>query len=178
MAVKILSLGGTDWVDGEVVSHTDIIDTIEKAGVMIHEIYTGSGFDVSGIGDTDDHELNAITNTNSAKYTYVKISMTVKATASTNMTGGSTAQLKVQAKETGGAYADEFGFTTLCHGTYKGGGGDDNYSAPGISFGTVVWYHTLTAGEKTNGFQFKVFSQIGGTRSGTVTNIQTVVELL
>ena len=177
MANKITSLGGTDWVDGEVVSHTDLIDTIERAGVSVQEVYTGDGFNVSGIVDTDDYELDAIVASKLTNKNYVKIFMTISATA--NSDGGvSQAQIKLQAKETGGDYADEFGFKTVCHGQFKGGGGDYNFACPGVYAGTIMWYHTLTEGEKINGCQFKVLAQAAGARSATITNISTVVEVV
>jgi len=175
MAVKILSLGGTDWVNGDVLSHTDLIDTIEKAAVLVHEFYTGAGFDISGSGDTDDHELNAITSTNAAKYTYAKVTICYKATSSANAANSGIAQLKIQVKETGGAYGDEFAFTTL----------STSFANPDVGssdavFSTITWYHTLSAGDKSNGLQFKILTQEpnGTGLSATINNISTVVELL
>ena len=179
MANKITSIGGTDWVDGEVVSHTDLIQTIEKAGVVVHEIYTGNGFDISGTSDTDEYELNAITSTNAAKYTYVKLSLTISADCSANISTSGVAQLKIQVKETGGSYGDEFAFRTIARAHNKGGGGDDNFGSGDNTFKTIVWIHTLSVGEKTNGCQFKILAQeSGGVNSAVITNFNTIVELL
>ncbi len=175
MAVKILSLGGTDWVNGDILTATDLIETIEKAGILVHQIYTGTGFNVSGSGDTDEHELNAITNTNANKFTYVKISLCYKANAGASAVNSSNMQLKIQSKETGGGYGDEFAFSVVAagHPSTGGGGGDNN-------FATITWYHTLSAGEKTNGLQFKILTKENNATGigGSITNLNTIVELI
>ncbi len=176
MAIKITSMGGTDWADGDVLEAVDLVATIEKAGVLVHQIYTGTGFDISGSGDTDEHELTAITNTNAAKYTYAKVTICYKATSGASTAAKSTAQLKIQVKETGGAYGDEFAFTT-CSDTWFDA--DVTSNVDGV-FSTITWYHTITAGEITNGFQFKILAQesVGTGQIATLTNISTAVELL
>ena len=173
MAVKILSLGGTDWANGDVLTHTDLIDTIEKAGVLIHQVYTGTGFDNTGIADTDEHELTAITNTTAAKYTYARITINTLNNCTSNTTQSSTQTLTIQSKETGGAYGDIMASKVVCDQgvTTSGGQGNSNTSS-------ITWNHTITAGEKTNGFQIKIKSAGTGTDTSTLSNIQTVVELI
>lgn len=173
MAVKILSLGGTDWVSGDVLNAADLIDTIEKAGVLVHQIYTGTGFDNSGIADTDEHELTAITNTNAAKYTYTRITVNTVNTCTSNTTQSSSQTIAFQVKETGGGYGDVMAFKTVqsVSTVSSGGWGAGNTT-------NLVWYHLITAGQKTNGLQVKIKSAGTGADTSSLANIQTLVELL
>ena len=151
----------------------------------VRQVYTGNGYDStkSATGtDAQDHELDAVLSTGLASATYAKI--TVIATVQNNSadTGAivrNYVQLKIQTKETGGAYGDALAYTNM--GTQIPGqdfAGDVITTTNTISF---VYYHTLTAGEKTNGFQVKMFSQsVNATNAYTCsfTNIQTVLEVV
>lgn len=77
--------------------------------------------------------------------------------------------MKIQSKEKGGSYSDSLAYTTLSSG---------NLNSTDSILINLEWYHTLTAGEKSNGVQFKVFSKSIGADIGdiaSVTNVQTIV---
>ncbi len=139
----------------------------------IQQLYTGAGFD-SINPNTEDHELTAITASTIGVADYLIIEATVLGFTSANGTTTSDASIKYQVKETGGAYGDVMAFTKISE--------SDTPAAHIFSDSTtttVKWVHTLTAGQKTNGVQVKVFSKSNETGAGTasVTNIQTTLTL-
>lgn len=160
-----------EWpkVDGDILygSEASII-----AGVKV--IYTGTGFD-STAGSTSNVELTALTSAQvaSAKYVIVKILFSGLARGAPG--GEGIGKIKIQVKETGGAYGDDLAYKTVVAST------SDVESNIGITtLNTLEWLHTLTAGEKTNGLQFNIFSDTPSTGNGTatVTNIQTSLTVI
>jgi len=128
------------------------------------EIYTGNALDISetGGGATNSYEMTAISAADLVGATYIKISMT----AYFNAAGTSGARLyyKVETKEIGGSYSDSLASREIC----------DNTS--GERMATIDYYHTLTAGEKTNGVQVKLTISANANGDGTqaFTNIQII----
>ena len=139
----------------------------------IRQVYTGSGFNSSqsGVGgtDTQDHELTAVASAPDSNFAVITI--TGKHIVNNDGVGGTVrTQLKAQIKETGGAYGDIIGFQNY-----------ENTAVTGrVDVFTLRIVATLTAGQKTNGFQIKVFSTSTTSNSSHVvsfTNIQTVQEV-
>ena len=139
----------------------------------IRQVYTGTGFNSSQVGtgtDTQDHELDAVASAPDSNYAIVTI------TGNSNKSLGSSGDvsevsLKAQMKETGGAYGDILPLDQIFQ--------IRNVTSPvrlGITYRIVA---TLTAGQKTNGFQIKVFSAStsGAGATTTFVNTQTIQEV-
>ena len=140
----------------------------------IREFYTGSDFDTSVSGsapqtDEASYELTAIAASVLTNATYLKITIhyNYRSAFGTNETGH--ADLKAQIKEIGGSYSD----------IGEGYGSDSDtrtktWSENTTSTGRSTWviYHTLTAGEKANGFQVKLFSNCVITLNNASTSIK------
>lgn len=141
----------------------------------IIQVYTGSGFDsttATADPDVQDHELDAVSSAINSNYAIVKITGTSALTGDGSSGVAVDVQLKAQIKETGGAYGDIVAFKSIFS------------TDPGPAIGDSVTntyeiVATLTAGQKTNGFQIKVFSRSdkSGTSSASFINIQTIQEL-
>ncbi len=137
---------------------------------VIKEIYTGSGFNSSRSGsgtDSQDHELTA---QGSTDRDYVKILITGTC-RSTETNGIAMVNLKAQIKETSGSYGDIIAYKKVL---------EAQGSSTSTVYATFTYtiYATLTSGQKTNGYQIKVFSQSMGndpTSNSSFTNVQTVV---
>ena len=159
----------TEFVNGTTADADEVNANFDLVKDNVIDIYEGDGFDTSGAEDT--HELTAITIAQMATVqTYVKLSISTYTSASAGDDHYCTAQLRIQVKETGGAYADVYGgYQYIVH------------SAGGGAFaGTINYYHTPTAGEIANGMQFKISAKSSNTDTGntTVRNRQTVTQLL
>lgn len=143
----------------------------------IRQVYTGSGFDStkSGSGtDTQDHELDAVASAPDSNYAVVKITGRSSIGGDTSSGNTGSISLKAQIKETGGAYADIASFQTIFNSS------DYLANRTITTSSTFEVVATLTAGQKTNGFQIKVFSQsTGGATDGTgsFVNFQTIQEV-
>ena len=180
MAIKITSFGGTDWANGNILDADDLIDTISYANTLLNQIYTGVGFDstVSGSSQTDEqsHELTAVSAT-TRKFVKITITGTLDGTTIDDRPGARVF-FKIQSKEIGGGYSDSLAETTILN---LGADGGRRELLDGVAF-SFTHIHTLTAGEKTNGFQIKVFSKSStGTDAGnnaSFTNIETVLEVI
>jgi len=170
LSTRTTKLGGTDWSDGEVLYAADLNDTLESFPV-IAEIYTGNGFDSTGVGSSNNYELTAITASELGQSTYLKICVSFQASAESNTADVCSVQMKIQTKEIGGAYGDSLAYVELLKSTVFPA---DNHNVK--SAGTFVWFHTLTTGEKSNGVQVKMFSQTVGADSGSFTNKITSIE--
>jgi len=133
--------------------------------------YTGSGFDsyrdTTGTNEVG-YELTALTSTQIKGSNYVVVTVMATATwASDTQYCG----MKIQAKYTGGAYADDLAYINWTR--------DSSIAGRQITPVYVTWVHTLTANEKTNGVQFKMFSHSVSTGAATMafSNIQTTLRL-
>jgi hypothetical protein len=143
-------------------------------------IYSSTGFD-STLGpsaaagsDEQSHELTAITGANLVGATYLKITILGGMSMQCTTGNASQAELKIQVKETGGAYGDSLAYVQL--------GRTPNTGNTESQIGTTqtIYYHTLTAGEIANGAQVKVFSKSTISNNGvsdwaSFTNVQTIV---
>lgn len=161
-------------VDGDIFYGTEASYIAGK----IQQIYASTGFDTSQAGsgtDTDDHELTAIVAADMAGFSYVEISiLCLSVLADSGGAGSSIANttIKIEAKETGGAYGNILAATNV----------DAMWQQTGTNhqLSTIRFIHTLTAGEKTNGVQFKITSTSDcahANLSASLTNKQTVVRL-
>lgn len=139
------------------------------------QIYTGTGFDTTQTGsgsDSDDYEMIAIAAADLGNADYVEIEITGTAYAH-SYAGNSNVQLKVQTKYIGGSYADSTGYQTILKTDITG----DDVAIYNIY--TWKWIHTLSANEKANGVQVKLFSISTANTGGhaSFTNIQTIIKL-
>ena len=164
--------------DGSTASADEVLEITK-----IKQVYASTGFDSSQTGagtDTQDHELTAIVAADLINANYVEISVTGEF-VTTGARGGHKVSLKVQTKEIGGSYSDSTGYQTIVYQNGTAGGYNDKND---IRL-TWKWVHTLTAGEKSNGVQVKLFSQSyvdndGGGSTGQLasfTNIQDIEEI-
>lgn len=152
----------------------DADEVLEMNSIL--QVYTGSGFDsttVTADPDVQDHELDAVSSAVNSNYAIVKITGKASITGDSSSGAGVDVQLKAQIKETGGAYGDIIAFKSVL---------SVNDQVPSASKSVSYTYQiiaTLTAGQKTNGFQIKVFSRSDRSGNGTssFTNIQTIQEL-
>lgn len=140
----------------------------------IKQVYTSTGFNSSVSGgaatDTQDHELTAVASAPNSNYAIIKITGT-HLVNNAGVGGTIYVKLKAQIKETGGAYGDIVGFSGLING---------NANMQRTDTITREIVATLTSGQKTNGFQIKVFSSSSTTNSSHIcsfTNVQTTQEV-
>ena len=147
--------------------------------VKTYQIYTSTGFDttITGTGNNEDnHELTAIATADIAGLTYLKISVTYNYVLWRDDIDEEIVELKIQTKEVGGAYADSLAYTELHNIESVSGTNNPVYF---VGTNTFVYYHTLTAGEKTNGVQVNIFSKstvsAGTTSKASLTNVQTTI---
>lgn len=174
----------TDFSDGDILYAGTTSDTDKLNGITaminskadIFQIYSSTGYNTSATNTTSEnsYELSAITSENLSNKNYVIISITGLWESSSRNTGEATNSIKIQTKEGGGSYGDSLSYTIVA----KGSNGGTPVSRNNYQSKTFNWIHTLTAGEKANGVQVKVFSKSYSTSSGndaSFTNIQTVV---
>jgi len=161
--------------DGDILYDGDVNDyLLNKIAIAP---YTGTGFNSTKTNqgnDEQDHELTAITDGISGK-TYAVIEITGYSKAVDVSSSASYVQLKIQTKDVGGSYSDSMSYKTIIYTL-------DNSNVDVRTTQTVKWVHTLTADEKTNGIQVKVFSKsivgaASASASASFTNIQTVLKL-
>ena len=156
--------------NGSVASATDVL-----AMSNIRQVYTGAGFNSSPTASagtyTQDHELDAVASAPDSNYVVVKITGTHNM-GSAGLSNTVKTELKSQIKETGGAYADIVAYKTIDQAA-----ADVSGTIHTLTYRIIA---TLTAGQKTNGFQIKVFSQSTTTNASqtcSFTNIQTTQEV-
>ena len=162
--------------DGDILYDSDI----NWMALPIQQLYTGGDFNASVAGGStgtseNSHELDAVASGDILDgMTYALIEITYTAIHTRVNAGSMTNSLKIQTKEIGEAYADTMGYKIVStSGTTDGAS---------TTTATIKYYHTLTAGEKSNGFQVKIFGKTvkvasDASTSGSVSNIQTVVIL-
>jgi len=157
------------FTNGTVADADEVNANFTYVNTKIKQIYTGNGFDslISSNGtDEQDHELTAEGSTTA---NYVKVRIT--GTASIGLSTYSYIELKAQIKETGGDYADIISYKKILSGNMT-----DTYGHVAIT-STYETIATLTAGQKTNGYQIKVFSKstAGSGIAASFVNSQTVI---
>lgn len=145
----------------------------------IQQIYTGT--DLDGRADTDGGttksvELDQVTSINDRNYAKIDIFADIEGSGGGSVTTPyETASLsvKIEIKEIGGSYSTLFDETLI---STSGG------SVTKQILRYLTYTHELTAGQKTNGFQFKVsisyvFSSNNGNADANFTNDQIIVSL-
>ena len=141
------------FVNGTTADADEVNANFTYAITKIKEIYTGAAFDSNldntQSTDTNSYELTALTASEVENYDYVAIDITGVAGINNANGGLASVTVTIEAKETGGAYGTLITPTLLSHTSSQ---------ATNIVTPTVTWIHTLTAGQKTNGVQFKVTS--------------------
>lgn len=154
-------------IDGDIFYASEL----NNLGGKIQQVYTGAGFDstqpAGGVAtDTQDHELDVVTDIRGATFVKVKITGLAVVSALSNI---SFVNLKAQIKEIGQSYSDIEPYTNIIWANITSIKASATYE-------TVA---TLTSGMKTNGFQIKVFSQstTSNGENASFTNIQTIQEL-
>lgn len=145
---------------------------VDDSVVTIVEIYTGGGFNSSVVNaiQVAAHEMDAVDSTDAG---HVRIIITGTSKCKGGNADESYVELKAQIKETGGAYGDIISYKRM---VYSGTNGPQLETTP-----SYIITHTLTAGQKTNGFRVAVFSKsFGGGAAGSAsfTNVQTIQELM
>jgi hypothetical protein len=140
-------------------------------------VYTGTGFNANQTNGTtaSAYELTAISSANLVGATYVKIRILCTHIAtSTNSPYGGSASIKIEVKETGGSYG------TILDNVL--GIENNPYGISDSSVDTIEYYHTITAGQFTNGLQFKItgtaYANSGSDNKGNITNVQTILEVI
>lgn len=140
----------------------------------INQIYEGTGFNTHGAAGTDEqsHELTAISSGDLTNATYLLIEILGTFITSGSAGETSSVELKIQSKETGGAYADDMTYKKMAGIEQSADALDETNS------GTLSYIHTLTAGEKTNGVQIKLFSKSIANGNAWFNNIQTRLSII
>jgi len=137
------------------------------------QIYTGTDLDVNVVNTTTEnsYEFAAISSSDlkGADYICVKIIGTIQVLGP--QTTISRVRFKVQTKEIGGSYSDSLPYT-VCAGGEHGASNTYEYSY------CFEYLHSLTAGEKANGVQVKIFCEGYSNNTGArakFNNIQTII---
>ena len=158
-------------IDGDVLFASEVNAFLNPIKV----IYTGSGFNstISSSGtDEQSHELTSISAADLNQATYLKISSLVNTSSSSANDGD--ASIKFQTQNLSDlTYSDSMSYRVVAHNNTGQSGGN---SSPTIY---IEWIHTVTANEKINAIQVKVFSKSVNNSTGQVQvgNIQTRLEL-
>jgi len=143
----------TTFTNGTVANADEINANFTFVNSRIKQIYTGSDIDRTTTGESS-HELTAVA---SSQANYVEVSMTgtseIDLTTSTGQTPPAI-ELKAQIKETGGAYADIVAYKPILFGR-----GSTIWEKTTSTYSVI---HTLTAGQKANGYQIKILSNLVG----------------
>jgi len=151
--------------DGDILYASEI--NYLNAG-KIQQIYSGTGLNTSGGSDSASYEMDAVSDVKGSSYVIIR----VIGEAFAEETNGNlrNIDLKIETKDIGGSYSDSLVDTTICGAK----GATPHTVATGVG---LSWIHTLTANEKTNGFQTKLTVTNGAIASGGYTGRQVVVEL-
>ena len=139
----------------------------------ILEVYTGTDLDGSGAGAAS-HELTATTFDIEPTYINIKILALMKASASNIAnTRTSSVTIKIEVKDIGGSYSSVFDRIVVNADATSGTNSGENNTE-----NCIEYLHTLTANEKTNGFQIKITATraTSGSANAVFTNDQIVVE--
>lgn len=144
----------------------------------IAQVYSSTGFDTS-ISDpatgtsTASYELDAIASSTIGNADYAIFYITVSGNIRRG-SGSAAAGIKIETKEIGGSYSVSLAQTNVIALP------DLNTDDGVTSISTLMWVHTLTSGEKSNGFQAQITGHAtlsSGEVSATLTNKQVVLQL-
>ena len=165
---------------GERLTAQDLNDNFEASKVF--EVYTGTDFNVSIINpaSTTDtsatHEMTALSASDLSGADYLALTFSVKAYAEADDGQTGIVYFQIETKEVGGAYSDTLPETIILQSLDQSGAG----SVYVTNLVSTTFYHTLTAGEKTNGVQVRLTGRCVANASGSdrasasITNVQVV----
>lgn len=147
---------------------------------MIHQIYSSTGFDVDATGssvtDTSSLELDAIDSSDITDCDYIGIEINAFKELKSDQDAYAKLFITVESKEIGGAYSDSLAETVILQSIGQSGG-EQNIL---VNYSPFKYYHSLTAGEKSNGVQFRITAKAttGGDTDcyAKLTNKQTIVQ--
>ena len=165
-------------------------DDALKAAPEFVAVYTGSGYDTSitlsaSTSEEASYEFSSLSSddVNNRDYLVIQVSgtHTLDMDCGAGGNGIASSQFKIQTKEIGGSYSDSLAYVSLHALPCIGDQTDSMNHTSSFSY-----IHTLSAGEKSNGVQVKVFSKADVTRNtaptdsmtATFTNIQTSLKLI
>ena len=159
-----------NFIDGQILTADDLNSALNSTKIL--ELYTGSGFNQSAgsQGSTSSYEFTAVPSTSIYGADYIKISPTCKYDMGIASSYSGDIYLTIDIKEIGGSYSNLF--SQLMYETNDEADHSRTYLAE--------FYHTLTAGEKANGFQVRITSTVNvsaGGGSGSITNVNTTLKL-
>lgn len=149
----------------------------------VKQVYAGTAFNCSVISgattDTNYLELDAISATELQGANYVKVSIYLYSDHDVSSSGSqanASTYIAIHAKEIGGSYSPSAATARIHYTQISDGEASQSHIAP-----TIVWYHTLTAGEKSAGVQLKIGANCAvtfgsGAGESILTNRQTIVE--
>jgi len=147
----------------------------------VYTVYVADGFDtvISGSSGSDDdsHEFDVITADQLNDVEYLEISVTTTNVFDTTRDSNNMYTLfKIETKDVGGLYAESLPYTYL---STQFLGIDNGKQQDKDETKTIIWLHTLTTDEKTNGVQVKISTRssqsIGTSSSVSCSNVQTVI---
>jgi len=161
-------------IDGDVLfaSEANMLEPVKQ-------IYTGTGYDstFTGVGNaTGTFELNALTAAEIKGATHLKIEVTGKTMNDNGGGSESKVEYQIETKEIGGVYSDSLPLEII----RSNNDATTSQRTRDLSF-TFIHYHTLTAGELTNGVQVRMNSkstQIAASNTSSFTNHQTVLSIV
>lgn len=129
------------------------------------QVYASTGLDVSRTNTasgtaSSSIELTAVASSSIGSADYVILDITGYGSASATE-GSASVSVAVETKEIGGSYAASLGTTV-----FVGAQTSNEITTINTSSHTLRWYHTLTAGEKSSGFQVRITTS-ASTSAGT-----------
>ena len=144
---------------------------------VIKQLYTGSAFNTTasstGGTQTNSYEMTAVSTT---QRDYVRVTVCAFSNiVDTNGGGNDSTSVRIEIKETAGAYSDILGTTTFHQLNAVG-----TVSHGSKILSTITAVYALTAGMKTNGFQVKLTSTSNTSTTNdtaTFTNKFSVLEI-
>jgi len=178
MTGRVVTLGGSDWSDGEVNFAADKNDTfnIVSPAVMIMDtvsdgkIFSGSTLNHSGTSSSTNTDTLQISATELRNVNFVEIQISAAVSASSDGTQSGSITLQIERNETGEAsFSDVLATTTIVQVNAN----------PGISDTYIFaakYLVATTAGERTNGIDIK-FTTVGGSTGAGGTNSFTLQQI-
>lgn len=140
--------------------------------LKIRQIYTGTDFDISGSVTSSSSHILTLATSDIDNATYAVVAVCVAGSVSvTAASDEGRCALQISTAEVGSTT-----FTDLLEPTSFAAAGRDSQSWQGVGVGYFDLFHTLSAGEKSNGLQVKItgiITRIDPTPTMTLENRQT-----
>jgi len=155
----------------------------EPPRMLLHQIYTGAGFDATRTGTTDGAgttsasvEMDVIPA--GMNYDVCKIDILVSVAAGHLYGNGDYPIVAVEVKPIGGAYGALISFDPVLK-TAAG----NNYQSPSAAVQVLSYYYEVTPAMKASGYQLRitgsaVVNDARDTTPASVTNLQTTIFLM